>query len=310
MDDLLQRYLRGEVSDEERRRFMQWLEEDPSHQAEFRTRRKLYDILLWQSPEKETSVRRLRLPSLRKVAWELLKVAAVVALVLGGVRYFSRPSVEQPSRMQSVYVPAGQRVELTLADGTSVWLNARSTLRFPERFTGGKRVVELDGEGFFAVEHDATTPFVVETPHYDVQVLGTEFNVKAYGESPLFETALLRGSVEISAPDKGEALRLKPDEMATAAGGALQVHAITDHNYFKWREGLFCFENETVEHLIEKLQLYYDVRIRVENRSLLQYPYSGKFRIKDGVEHVLRVLQLKHKFTYVKNEEKNEIIIQ
>ena len=85
---------------------------------------------------------------------------------------------------------------------------------------------------------------------------------------------------------------------------------IRDSNYFKWKEGLFCFENESIQDLIDKLQLYYDIQIDVQRPSLLQYRYSGKFRIKDGVEHVLKVLQLKHKFTYTKNEEENLIIIK
>ena len=179
--------------------------------------------------------------------------------------------------MQTIHVPAGQRAEVILADGTHVWLNSRSTLKFSEQFSANTRNVELDGEGYFSVQHNEKSPFTVQTPKYTIQVLGTEFNVKAYHNSPLFETALIKGSVEIT---------------------------------FKWKEGLFCFENESIQDLIDKLQLYYDIQIDVQRPSLLQYRYSGKFRIKDGVEHVLKVLQLKHKFTYTKNEEENLIIIK
>ena len=128
--------------------------------------------------------------------------------------------------------------------------------------------------------------------------------------SPLFETALLNGSVEISSLTMPKRLRLKPNEMAIASQEGLNTSHIPDYNYFKWKEGLFCFEDESIQSLIEKLQLYYDIKIDVQRPSLLQYRYSGKFRIKDGIDHVLKVLQLKHKFTYTKNEETNLIVIK
>ncbi len=120
----------------------------------------------------------------------------------------------------------------------------------------------------------------------------------------MFETALIKGSVEITSPELSQSLRLKPDEIAVANNGRLETSHISDYNYFKWKEGLFCFENESIQDLIDKLQLYYDIQIDVQRPSLLQYRYSGKFRIKDGVEHVLKVLQLKHKFTYTKEVRK------
>lgn len=105
-------------------------------------------------------------------------------------------------------------------------------------------------------------------------------------------------------------LRLNPNEVALLSNGLLSKKTISDYNYFKWKDGLFCFEKETIENLIKKMQLYYDVTIKVERPALLQYRYSGKFRIKDGIEHVLKVLQLKHKFTYEKDENTNIITIK
>ena len=278
MEQLLQRYIRGEVSEEERLKVASWLDESPENMREFLALRKLYDLSLWQSDTNEKY-------SVRK-------------------RHFSIP------QMQTIHVPAGQRAEVTLADGTHVWLNSRSTLKFSEQFSANTRNVELDGEGYFSVQHNEKSPFTVQTPKYTIQVLGTEFNVKAYHNSPLFETALIKGSVEITSPELSQSLRLKPDEIAVANNGRLETSHISDYNYFKWKEGLFCFENESIQDLIDKLQLYYDIQIDVQRPSLLQYRYSGKFRIKDGVEHVLKVLQLKHKFTYTKNEEENLIIIK
>lgn len=309
MEELLQRYIRGEVSDEERRRIAQWLNENPANMREFLAMRKLYDISLWQTkPKEKTTHKKLLLP-IRRIVIEVLKTAAILLIGFFAIKQFMLQEPEE-IQMQTIHVPTGQRAELTLTDGTHVWLNSRSTLKFPERFSANTRNVELDGEGYFSVHHDPKRPFTVQTGKYAIHVLGTEFNVKAYHNSPLFETALLKGSVEISSPDMPQQLRLRPNKIATADHGVLKTSLILNYNYFKWKEGLFCFEDESIQSLIEKLELYYDIQIDVQRSSLLQYRYSGKFRIKDGIDHVLKVLQLKHKFTYTKNDEKNLIVIQ
>ncbi len=336
MEDLLQRYIKGEASEDEKRQIIAWIDERPEHLDEYLAQRKLYDISLWNreaglaesaggvanttaasgqitpppgggAPQPGRT--RISAAPRRRIALEFMKIAAVLLIGFFGARYFFHDAPEA-ARMQTVHVPAGQRARLTLADGTGVWLNSRSTLTFPDRFPDGSRQVKLDGEGYFTVSHDAHRPFTVKTATYDIRVLGTEFNVKAYGAGEWFETALLKGSVEIVAPGKAETLRLQPHEKAALCQGRLEKAPIPDYNYFKWKDGLFCFENETVETLIEKMQLYYDIRIEVRRPALLPYRYSGKFRIKDGIEHVLKVLQLKHKFTYTKDEEQNLIIIE
>lgn len=308
MTELLQRYIKGEVSEEEKRRIMLWLDESPENRREFMALRKLHDISLWQTYSEENhSVHKKRFP-LRKLTIEILKIAAILLIGFFGTRLVqTRPDT---LHMQTIHVPAGQRAEITLADSTHVWLNACSTLKFPEHFNSDTRQVELDGEGYFCVRHDEDTPFIVHTTKYAVRVLGTEFNVKAYSNTPLFETALIKGSVEIGFPDWKHRLQLKPREIARVVNGKLEKSTIRNYDYFKWKEGLFCFENESIRELIKKLELYYDTRIEIRQPSLLQYSYSGKFRIQDGIEHVLKVLQLKHRFTYTKDDDKNLITIR
>lgn len=309
MEQLLQRYIRGEVSEEERLKVASWLDESPENMREFLALRKLYDLSLWQSDTNEKYSVRKRHFSIQKITVEILKIAAIFLVGFWGSKQLPTRQSDK-IQMQTVRVPIGQRAEINLADGTRVWLNSRSTLRFPERFSANARNVELDGEGYFSVQRNEKSPFIVQTPKYAIHVLGTEFNVKAYQDSPLFETALIKGSVEISTPGLSRKLRLKPDEIAMADNGKLKTYPIPDHNYFRWKEGLFCFENESIQSLIEKLQLYYDIQIDIQRPDLLNYRYSGKFRIKDGIDHVLKVLQLNHKFTYTRDEDKNLIIIK
>ena len=111
-------------------------------------------------------------------------------------------------------------------------------------------------------------------------------------------------------PNLRNGLQLKPNEIVRIENRMLKKSTINNSDYFKWKEGLFCFENESIQDLIKKLELYYDTTIEIQRPSLLKHHYSGKFRIQDGIEHVLKVLQLKHKFTYIKNDDKNLIIIK
>lgn len=308
MDELLMKYIKGETTPEEREKVVRWLDEDPEHIHQYRSLRKLYDISLW-SPIEENQQEKKQTRTLKPVWIEFLKVAVVILITFLGTKAFFDWK-EDPVKMQTVIVPAGQRAELLLADGTKVWLNSRSKLKFPDRFQKDARNVELDGEGYFEVTHQEEAPFTVHTSRYDVKVLGTEFNVKAYNSKNQFETSLLKGCVEVSDANKSQIVRLRPDEKVISDGSQLIRSASLDKNYFRWKEGLLCLDDESIGGLIDKLELYYDVKIIVQQASLMKYHYSGKFRISDGVEHVLKVLQLKHKFTYTKDEEQNLIIIK
>ena len=308
MDELLMKYIKGETTPEEREKVVRWLDEDPEHIHQYHSLRKLYDISLW-SPIEESQQEEKQTRTLKPVWIEFLKVAAVILITFLGTKAFFEWK-DESVKMQTVIVPAGQRAELLLADGTKGWLNSRSKLKFPDRFQKDARNVELDGEGYFEVTHQEDAPFTVHTSKYDVKVLGTEFNVKAYNSKNQFEASLLKGSVEVSNMNKSQVVRLRPDEQVISDGSQLIRSVILDKNYFRWKEGLLCLDDESIGGLIDKLELYYDVKIIVQQASLMKYHYSGKFRISDGVEHVLKVLQLKHKFTYTKNEEQNLIIIK
>lgn len=304
--DLLQRYIAGDVTETERKQVLEWIEESPEHLQEYRAQRTLYDLALWRTDIdiKETAPEKRF--SWKEPVREVLKIAAIFALVFAGSYYWwNRP--EKSEAVQSVYVPAGQRAELVLADGTKVWLNSQSRLTFPAVFDGKTRNVRLDGEGYFAVKADEGHPFIVKTGRYDVRVLGTEFNVIAYASDSIWRTALLKGKVEITG--QGIHMELEPDMQVCLDGGSLVKKPIGNKDHFRWREGLICFNDISLEDMIHKLELYYGVKIVVKNHHILHNHYTGKFRTKDGIEHVLRVLRLNNRFMYTKDDETNVITI-
>lgn len=310
--ELLQKYIAGNATEAEKQRVTKWIQENPENMREYMAQRKLHDMALWRTePVAEENSRERKHFSLRGVCMEAAKIAAVLAIVLLGTHYWTgKHQVPEDKTWQSIYVPAGQRAELMLADGTKVWLNSRSTLTFPGSFKGNIRNVKLDGEGYFAVTKNVEQPFIVETNKCNVKVLGTEFNVMAYAADSVWETSLLEGAVEILVPGSNNSgMRLEPNMMASLKGNRLVKGRIKEADYFLWREGLLCFNDISVRDMIEKLKLYYGVDIVVNNPRILKNRYTGKFRTKDGVEHVLKVLKLNNKFTYTKNDETNVITI-
>ena len=238
----------------------------------------------------------------------------MILLVLG-IQYgweFRQPErdVEEKPLYQTLYVPAGQRAELILPDSTKVWLNAHSKLVYPLSFQKDTRSVELSGEAYFEVRRNEKVPFVVKTSKVDVKVLGTEFNVLAYEEEADFEVALLKGSVLLESSRWREPHSMKPGEMVYSKDGQYYSELIQNPDYFKWKEGLICFRNEPISKIMDKLSLYFDVKIQHQNQAFLKERYTGKFRSKDGVEQVLKVLQMEHHFHYVKDNKQNLITIK
>jgi len=312
--ELLIRYIVGEATEDEKGRITQWLDSDSEHMREFLALRKLYDITLWQSNEKNiqhiSESKSGQGLTAKKLIFELVKVAAIfVITILGALHFLQTPKVVEPVAMQTIRVPAGQRAELTLTDGSRVWLNAKTTFIFPNHFDPGSRIVTLDGEGYFEVVSNKKQPFTVKTPNYDLKVWGTKFNVLAYSGKPFFETALFEGSVELLNPggEKGELIN--PNERIFLDNDRLKRGPISNYNHFLWKEGMISFDNESFPEMVRKLELYFDLKIVVKNKSLLSYTCTGKFRTKDGVDHILKVLQLSNHFRFKIDDKLNIITI-
>lgn len=308
---ILQKYVEGSITAEEVETVVDWLDADEKHVKEFMTLHKLYDISILNQSTKERKKEKVARAVFRRIVIELLKVAAIALILLSGNFLLQKDDqMESLPSFQTLYVPAGQRAELILPDSTKVWLNANSKLVYPSSFQEGIRQVELDGEAYFDVRHNRDNPFIVRTKSMNVTVLGTEFNVSAYSGIEEFNIALLRGSVELNSPDRSRKYRMMAGEQVLYRDGKYVSAQIGSMDYFKWKEGLLSFSNQPIHVIIEKLRLYYDIKIEVADLPFLKERYSGKFRVKDGIEQVLKVLQLEHKFTYVKDNELNLITIK
>jgi ferric-dicitrate binding protein FerR (iron transport regulator) len=311
---LLLRYISGETTEKEKEEITEWLDADVENMQEFLALRKLNDITIWQyDPQSQQNHQkdgpRILWQSSKKIMTEVLKVAAVLVLAFILFRYFDKAGFEHAST-QTLYVPAGQRALLTLSDSSKVWLNANTTFTFPNTFSSGTREVTLEGEGYFDIAHNASQPFVVKAGKYDIKVLGTEFNVLAYTENPEFEVSLLSGSVEVIRAGGKNGRLITPGQRIFMEKNSLRIAPIEHASYFMWKEGLISFDDEAFPEMVRKLERYFDLKIIVKNDKILQYRCTGKFRTKDGIEHILKVLQLSNRFDYSIDDKINVITIE
>ncbi len=289
------------------------MEESAENRLAFLKERKLFDAMLLLGNEEIIKNGKKRFSiNLSSLRTELIKIAAVVAITLGGSYFYYQSSLEKElMAMQTITVPAGQRINITLVDGTNVWLNARTSLSYPVKFGKNNRQVVLDGEAYFDVTKDKSKPFIVQTDNYNVEVLGTQFDVNAYSETGEFETTLMSGSVKVaSASDSTQKITLKPNNKVFLQDGKLHVTAVDDYNPYRWKEGLICFKNETFTSIMKDFEKYYGLTIQVKNKNVFKYVYTGKFRQTDGIDYALRVLQKDIKFTYQRDDENQIIYIE
>ena len=311
--ELLYKFFNGKTTFEEEVHIKTWMESSENNKQEFFRERKLFDTLLL-TEETIHPVEKSKQNSRPHHIWlkEILKIASVILITLASSFLIqNHQKAGQPIAMQTISVPAGQYISLNLPDGTAVWLNSRSTLRYPVNFNKTERKIELDGEAYFEVAKNKEIPFIVKTQKHDVEVLGTKFNIEAYSEKNNFITTLMEGKVQVYNFKTPESrITLSPNTKAVYENEKLTVHHVDDYTTYRWREGLICFKKASFTSIMESFEKYYGVKININNNKVNNYNYTGKFRQTDGVDYALRVLQRDISFKYKKDDNLQIISIE
>lgn len=199
--------------------------------------------------------------------------------------------------MNEVVVPYGKKSQLTLSDGTRVWLNAGSRMAFPSEFKGKQRNVFIEGEAYFEVKSSTEKPFFVHLKDVAIKVLGTRFNISAYPSDNTIETVLLEGKISLTDNASGTFSRretvLVPNQKASFEKAArnFTVDPVSDAGaYIAWTSGWFSFSQEMLSDVLRKLERYYNVQFYCESEILSTGLISGKLDLKDSLEQVMMVL--------------------
>ena len=252
-------------------------------------------------PEEKIEIAELFLEPISSKA--ILQNEQDVRISLPGQCYSIKDSTRHKKQLETseilrIYVPKGGEFELVLADGTRVWMNSETELKFPRAFTGDKRQVELvSGEAYFDVRKDKTKPFIVRNKDLNLTVLGTQFNIQNYSDEHEIITTLVEGAVQLSS-DK---TILHPGEQATynKATREVQVETVDTELFTAWREGRLIFKSTRLETVLKQLSRWYDVKFVYEEERLKDLIFSGKMKKYDNGNVILGILKATGKIDFI-----------
>lgn len=189
----------------------------------------------------------------------------------------------------TVEAPRGGQWQVVLPDGSKVFLNALSSLKYPISFSAKERKVELKGEAYFEISHNKKSPFKVVTKGQTVEVLGTHFNIMAYADEQVAKTTLLTGSVKVSA--ESEILILKPGEQSQVSPGNMKLIQNVDlEDVMAWKKGYFKF-SENLESVMAKVSRWYDVEVSYEGQPDAEFKYKGEISRNKNLSEILNMLE-------------------
>ncbi|MDR1720341.1 MAG: FecR domain-containing protein [Dysgonamonadaceae bacterium] len=214
-------------------------------------------------------------------------------------------AANQPSgvtEMNTLIVPKGKRLNLTLADGSKVWVNAGTTLRFPNVFASDKREIRVDGEIFIEVTRNEAQPFFVQTSRMKIEVLGTRFNVTAYREDAEQSVVLVEGSVNVEVQNRN--LRLSPAQRLSASDENISTQTVDVYDYISWKDGVLQFAGEPLSAILLRLSRYYDVSIVCDDPHVNVQKCHGKLVLFDDIENVLQTIYNTIPIDYEMQEDK------
>ncbi|MET6997630.1 FecR family protein [Chitinophaga defluvii] len=225
--------------------------------------------------------------------------------------YASGPGDLQAETLyNTLVIPPGGEYRIVLSDGTKVWLNAASSLRYPTQFNGKERKVYLSGEAYFEVAKDAAHPFMVNADKMDITVLGTKFNVSSYPDDPIQKTALAEGSVLINdvgqSAKKRDGVILKPgyEAVITKNDRAIQVNKVNVEAALAWKNGMFIFDSESLGSLMRKLSRWYNIEVKYDDGVDTLFHFTGRIQRYEEISGILHLIELTGKvgFTFKDNE--------
>lgn len=249
------------------------------------------------------------------VAASVTTIAAI--LILGVLFLFHSLNNNNTPRISfhEVHVPKGNRSFLKLPDGSQIWINSDSYIKYPDHFSSDKRKVLLEGEAYFDIAKNKELPFIVSTKGFQIKVLGTAFNVSSYATDDFYETTIIEGQVEVESQvlkQKGstEKILLKPKQRLffDKKQKKVVVDSVDVDIYTSWKEGIIHFQNQRFDHIAKKLGRVYNYNIYIEDEQLKSFRYTGKFNLNESIKSVMEVIALTTPIKLKINE--NEIFIQ
>lgn len=309
----------GNLNDDERKDILQKIKNDEHLQSEYQRIKNAWSLASYDQQadglaiEKSFIRFKTQLRNSRKVRYlRLLKYAAAIVLIfsLGALSQqflFSHGELfaSLNSQFNEIHVPNGEKTEMTLADGSKVWLNAGTSFRFPTSFDGNHREVSLSGEAFFEIKK-GTAPFTVNSEYGAIQVLGTSFNVRAYDNLP-FEATLTEGQIQFS-NRMGRKLLAPGQQLILSDEEGFIVREIDPEIVSSWRDGLIAFENEPLSDIAKRLERHFDITIIVD-QDIAPIRFTGQV-FEESLDEVMEYINKTKPIKYAYDKTRRTLKIE
>ncbi|MDX8338938.1 FecR domain-containing protein [Draconibacterium sp. IB214405] len=215
---------------------------------------------------------------------------------------------ERKLQYNTIEIPRGGEYQLTLSDGTHVWLNSETTIKYPVVFAKNKREVFINGEAFFDVAHNEEVPFIVSTNKMKVNVLGTAFNIRAFDNENEAATTLVRGKVNVTSTQTAQTFLLKPSEQFLTGEGNSSVRKVDVNHYIAWKEGRIFFEDNTLDEIFSDIARWYNIDVKYQNDALKNLRFSVDVKRYDEISKITEIIELTKKVKFELNNETINIL--
>lgn len=320
---LISRCVSGDASVEEYNDLQKWMETSKENFASFQQYRNI-----WNSSENPELLKMIDVNKAYRIVmgrtvnkspfsiiwkyWQNIAAVFLIPLIAGNIFYFIQRRNVSPECKKPIYneifASFGTRSAIKLPDGSSLWLNSGSILKYPEKFIGNERRVFLTGEAYFEVQSNPQKPFIVETSSLSVKATGTKFNVTGYEADKEADVTLVSGKVEVKMTDglnnqntsvlkENQHLTFKKDE------GTSTITTGDTYKYVSWKDGKLIFRDEPLSYVVKKLSQAFNVDIELKGEELQNYTYRATFK-DESLEEILKLLKISSPvdYTEVKRE--------
>lgn len=320
MDDLnyglLGKILSGEAKEEEKAQFHEWLNQSQENQEVYELYCDFYSNSViaeeFQTKSRSRHVYMAHKP--KRTAWLYWAAAASIILIMGIVFILLAPGNQAGSQLQASSIisksnPYGQKSRISLPDGSIVWLNAHSSIEYPENFDDSIRTIRISGEAYFEVSSDASRPFIVDAGKLRTTVLGTSFNISNYNEDQILSVALATGKIKVEREGYSEILQPGSQVSFNKINNSFAKHDIDIEKIAPWKNGILVFEQEDFQSVARRLERWYDVQITVTGQPSPEWRFTGYFD-NENLKNVLEVLSFGKKLNYEIKGKNVELIRQ
>lgn len=304
---IISAYLSGKATVKECRELEEWVKQSPDNNCYFQEMRNIWQVMNPAFNPSEIDVSEAEKNILANIAatkrnivhtilvyWQ--RVAAILLLpllILCTYLYLNKESdLYDTIEYQEVKSPHGTFSEVRLPDGTNVWLNGGSSLKYPLAFRKGERDVFLNGEGYFEVHSDKENPFIVKTDQITLRATGTAFNIEAYNMDSITAVTMVNGKIDVAFGNSSP-VTMVPGERASFNSQTKQcLIAKTDpYKWYAWKDGLMIFRDDPLSYVFKRVGLTFNVNIELKDSSLANAPYRATFEY-ESLDEILRLLEM------------------